>query len=356
MADVVPLFPSQPEGFLFVSQPNTVDLLPAELDPMPVRRPVRGLGQTTLKAVRTSRAGRLDNPIRHHRLYGVNINDYQHAVEITDPAEGEPQYAIMSLPGLTEHIECGIRQAFHASLAEKFPAGRIISVGSDGIGPNSDTYNWQERHQYDLEGMARHRVELALALAARLPLFVQGTSMGTTVSHQMNRQILADDELRSLIDPRGQLYVSPALVDPHNIVRDMGLRFVPGLAWDLGKELGLKSSRSEIAEALALAKSYGLSRRDGKALVNQMWELMHGTPEKEIGEVIAEIPTVVVAGEKDSLAQWQMWHRIQGQYPDNLELHSIRGRGHVMALKPGRICDKLSRTAQAKILSSTLAS
>jgi pimeloyl-ACP methyl ester carboxylesterase len=345
-------FPPRQEGFLFVTDDHVTSELPAGTEAMPVRRPVRGLGQVAYKAVRETGLHRPEQAVRHHRLYGVTIDDYQHAVEITDPEHGEPQYAIMSLPGFTEHIECGIRQSFHSSLAELFPQARIISVGSDGIGPNSSTYDWQDRKGYNIDGMARHRVELALALTARLPLFVQATSMGSVISQRMNETVLADPSVREMLDLRGQFYTSPALVDPSNIVRDMGIRFLPGLGWDFAKELLLKSTRDEAKEVFRQGKNYGISGADKTALVNQLWSLLHGTPESAVHASVSEVPTVVVAGEKDSLAQWKMWRRIAADQPDNLELHPIRGRGHVMAMKPGRTCDKLARTAQAAVCQS----
>lgn len=350
--DFTPPLPRQSGDSFYTAEAVQFLDLPEELLASPIRREVRGLGQVSLRNVRSTSSRSADNPTRHHRLYSLEINDFQHAVEITDPTEGDPDYAIMSFPGFTEHIECGIRQDFHAGLAKFFPNARIISVGTDGIGRNSGEYTWHSRQEYNLGGMARHRIELALALASQLPLFVQATSMGAPISHRMNRIVLANPKLNAEMDIRGQFYISPALVDPHNIPRDMATRFVPSLMWDFVKEISLKSSPSEIAEVMRRGRNYGLEKREVKALGNQLLGLMRGTPEKEVIEITSQIPTVVVAGEKDCLAQWGMWLRAKAANPDMVELHSIRGRGHVMAMKPGKTCEKLSRTAQAKVCHS----
>ena len=336
----------------FETAPPPAPLLAETCAVEPIRRTVDGLGDVALQGVRQTRNGAADQTERQHRLYGVTINGYQHATEITDPVNGDPHYAILSLPGYSEHIEHDIRKDFHAGLAEKFPQARVVSVGSDGIGPHSGSYRWSERHGYDLDGMARHRVELVLALAAELPLFVQATSMGTIISHRMNKLILDDPDLKHAVDLRGQFYTSPALVDPSNIVRDMGVRFLPGISWDFTKEMLFKTAPKEAYEIIKNSTHSGLSTADKTALANQFWDLWHGTRESEIGPVIAEIPTVVVAGQKDSLAQWRMWNRLKRAYPEQLELHPIRGRGHMMTMKPGRTCDKLARTAQAKVCQS----
>ena len=344
--------PRNREELLYTGDSVDNPALAETLQQSPIRQQVQSLGEVSLRNLRTTGGRTEDQPLRHHRLYSIAINDFQHPVEITDPEATDPQYAIMSFPGFTEHVECGIRQGFHAELAKFFPEARIISIGTDGIGQNSGSYGWRTRNEHNLQAMARHRIELGLALAARLPLFVQATSMGAPISHNMNQIVLADPELKQAMDIRGQFYISPALVDPHNVPRDMAASFVPGLVLDFVKEFGLKSSPSEVVETLRRGLNYGLHQRELPALANQLLGLLSGTPEAEIIDVTSEIPTVVVAGEKDSLAQWDMWHRAQAANPSMVELHQIKGRGHVMAMKPGKTCDKLSRTAQAKVCQS----
>ncbi len=353
MADYTSLVPHprSSEDVFYVPDSLAHQDVPAEVLESPIRRSARGLGQVSLKGYRTTGGQSAEQPLRHHRIYGLTVNDFQHGVEVTDPSDGQPEYAIMSFPGFTEHIECGIRQDFHAGLAKIFPKARVISVGTDGIGPNSTTYGWRTRREYNLSGMARHRIEIGLALASQLPLFVQATSMGAPISHRMNRMVLSNPQLKEAMDIRGQFYTSPALVDPHNIPRDMAARFLPNLMWDFVKELS-KSTPAEVAEILRNGKNYGLEKREAAALGNQLLGLLHGTKEKEVIEVTSQIPTVVVAGEKDCLAQWSMWERAEAANPGMVELHRIKGRGHVMAMKPGRTCDKLSRTAQAKVCHS----
>jgi len=347
--ETIAYLPRSDGGIFLEPQSDLLAQLPESLNPNPLLRNVRGLGETSLLAVRTSGEYRDDVPTRHHRLYNVQINEFKHVVEVTDPVNRPATHAVLSLPGLTEKIEGGIRQTFHAHMSHLFPDARIISIGSDGIGPNSGTYSWGDRIDHNLEGMAEHRIELAIALAESMPIFLHATSMGSAISARMHKKLRRSPELQQLVPIHGQFLTSPALVDPHNIPRDLAVAFLPKLLVDFAKEVGLKSSLQELRQLKEDGKNMGLAKRDLLALGNQVIGLMGGTAEADVAAMIETTPTVVVAGEKDPVAQWKMWRRIGNDYGDNLELHPIRGRGHVMAMKPGRLCEKLGRTARARV-------
>jgi len=308
----------------------------------PLRQPIAHLGEICLINIRSTGSKKLEQPERLHRLYTVERNGFRHAVEITDPIQGDPAYAVFSFPGFTEQIEGGIRKYMHSSLAREFPEARIVSVGSNGIGSTGSRYGWNERSLHGLDAMGSQRLALAKALGGKLPLFVKGTSMGTVVSHRLAHENFYGDPEDGTINLKGLYWLSPALVDPKNVFKHMGVLFVPQLTTDAFKEIALKTPPAEVLHIMAKARRYGLSRADLSAMGHQVLELFRGTPEEAVGEVLAKVPTVVVAGENDGLAQWPMMDRLHRQYDGNLHLEKIKGRGHSLAMKPDKSCAKLA--------------
>jgi pimeloyl-ACP methyl ester carboxylesterase len=332
------------DNILVASHIYQQDLKGYELNP--VRQAVAHLGEVCLMDIRVTGGSKADQQERIHRLYTVERDGFRHAVEVTDPIVAEPAYAVFSYPGFTEQIEGGIRKYMHSSLAREFPEARIVSVGSNGIGSTGSRYGWNERSLHGLDAMGSQRLALAKALAGRLPVFVKGTSMGTVVSHRLAHQNFYGKPEDGEIDLRGLYWLSPALVDPKNVFKHMGLLFVPQLTTDAFKEIALKTPPREALNILAHGRHYGLSGADFRAMGHQMLELFQGTKEEAVGEVIAKVPTVVVAGENDGLAQWPMMDRLHRQYDGHLHLEKIKGRGHSLAMKPDRACAKLASTGR----------
>jgi hypothetical protein len=178
---------------------------------------------------------------------------------------------------------------------------------------------------------------------------VQATSMGTVVDHHMERINLfhaAPDEQLKIM---GRFLLTPALVDPRNIPKDMGVRFIPGMAADTFKEMALRTPPKEALLLLHALTKYGLHKKDVPALTNQLFGLLRGIKEEKIDEVVAHVPTIVVAGQKDSLAQWRMWHRIEARHGDTLKLKEIPRRGHALGLRGNRAALAIAKLAAPSI-------
>jgi hypothetical protein len=339
--------PHDIEGFfdpkkLFYKQETVWEADPI-LDPTVPR-----LGATTLVGLRSTGNAEYDT-LREHRFYTVELDGYRQAIEVTDPIDGEPSYVITSKPGFTEHIEGGIRKKLHEELAATFPSARIVSIASDGIGTTGGRFDWSERHEHGLKEMGTKRLALARALAGDLEVYDMGTSMGTVIGHRTAETHLAGNYAHKPVNLKGQFWISPAVVDPRYSVEHMGLRFVPELALDLGKELVFKTGPMRMAKLIGTACCNNFRTEDMTALSHQLLELLPGTQTERVIDVIREIPTVVVTGGTDVLSQLEMFDAIKGQVGENLDVHVVANRGHGLVIKPERLCYKLGQAVHAML-------
>lgn len=306
---------------------------------------VPGIHGICLESVRQTKDKTTDQG-RTHRLYSIEFHGHRHAIEITDPADREASYVVLSFPGFTECIEGDFRKKMHASLSNLHPHARIVSIGTNGIGSIGDKYDWSDRKLHGVDAMGAQRLGIAKALSGDLPVFNISTSMGTEIAQRMAEQNLFTISPEQRINLVGLCFISPALVDPENIMKDMAIKFIPGMLIDVIRETGLKSTPLEIGKIIVAACRYGLKPNDAPALLNQLFELLAGTSEARLSSVVAEVPTAVIAGELDSLAQWKMWHRIQTHHPHQLTLEMILKRGHGLPMKPEKSADKSTRVSR----------
>ena len=138
---------------------------------------VDGFGGLTPIDERRTGSGTAQRPYRHHRFFTLQLDGYEHAVEITDPVNSTPEYLIASSPGFTEHIRGGIRRKMHSHTAYAHPHARLVSVESNGIGSIGDRYSWQNRNTHGMDAMGQQRQKIARILGGKLPVFMHGTSI-----------------------------------------------------------------------------------------------------------------------------------------------------------------------------------
>lgn len=305
---------------------------------------VAGLGEVALVATRVTGKGSFDMPHRVHRLFTVELDDYKHAVEITDPVEGEPDYAIFSYPGFTQHICDGIRQQMHAHTSYAHPQARVVSVESDGIGSIGDRFDWADRHSHGIIGMAEKRQRLARILAEQLPVLLHGTSMGTAIGVRMIERNLVQLPGHE-VDIRGQVLLTPAIVTPDRTKVDMAMKFPATLSWSMAKHFARKPA--SLLEMGRLASHNDLGHEDLKTMGWQITELLRGTPLERTQRVIDHVPTVVIFGEDDSLKQTAMYETLAANCPeDHLKVIRIHGMGHELGAIPRRACLKMQKESQ----------
>lgn len=325
---------------IFVAPSITEDSLSEfKTDPLLCRN-IRGLGQVTLEKVRQTGGKRnQEEKVRTHRLYTLKLDEFRSAVEITDPADGvEPDFVIVSKPGLTEHITGGIRRQMQARLAYAFPNARIASIESDGIGQEGDRYNpydTQDRARHDFDGQAAQRLLLARALAGDLPVVPLATSMGAPIAVRMVHQNYYSESADGKVNIAGQVWNVPALVIPERIVPDMVCKFLPKMSLGASEELLLKSSPRELFNIIRQGViQSGFSKEDLPIMLHQISELLKGTPEELISEVLEAAPTLAITGEKDALLQQDMMARLKRKHGDKLHHVVVEGRGHELPMKP----------------------
>ncbi len=328
-----------------ISERVSLHRLPAhEIDPI-VDRSVQSLGNISLVGLRETSSNQLASSPSRHRLYAIENNGYKFAVEITDPIDNQAALTIISFPGFTETIEGGFRTRFQEQLHYQFPNARIVSVGSNGVGSTGDRYGWNERSLHGFEDMAEQRLALVKALSGQAMIFGEGTSMGSVVLHHFAKKNIKLPSSEA-VNLAGLVYLSPALVDPKNVLRSMLIQLPRQLTVDAFIEIGLKTPVSEMQFIFSAIKRYGLNFRDVNCLIHQGLELLKGTNENEVESVISTYPTVVIAGEKDPLAQIPMWQRIAHNQPANVSLEIIQGRGHILPMKPEKANAKMRKASE----------
>jgi hypothetical protein len=315
----------------------------------PIVKPIQGLGRITLEEVRFSNENFTAADMRIHRLYGIQLDGFKQAVELTDPIWGKPKFVVQSYAGLSEHIRSHVRRSFHDAITDYHPEARIISTETDGVGGVGDHYavkDKSERDKHGHVGMAVARLALAKALGGNLPQVTVGTSQGTVIAHRMAMENTFGKPANGKINLIGQAWVSPALVDPSHSREVMGDVFLAKFLLNVGAEIALRSSKKEIMEAVKAVGALKIARKDLQAVRYQISQLRKGTPEEDILKVVRAIPTVVIEGTKDAVGEMEMYDRIEADPTSRMHVVRIKGRGHELAMKPPRLMDKLNRTPE----------
>ena len=305
------------------------------------------LGAVCLRNVWLTGDGSRDDPLRRHRLYTMSVEGYRHALELTDPAEGkDAAFVVVSMPGYSEHIEGGVRADLHRHLAEELPDARIVSIASDGIGNTGDRYSYADRRRHGLAGMAASRLLLSRITAGNKPVIFQGTSMGSVISLLAAHRNETVSDGRE-IDLAGQVWLSSAIIPPSNINRDMLLKFAPQLTVHFGTDVLLHTNPIEQLQLLARARHTGMHVHDMMAMQVQAQDLFKGTPPEILEQTLGTgLKTEVINGQKDCLAQPQLFEAMLSRQPANLRMHIVPKHGHELGFKPAKAAAKLAKSVR----------
>jgi len=338
------------EGVMVAPSLNDADLAGFSINPI-IDRNVPGIGNVKLHSIRKEVGRRsTDSTSRIHRLYTVELNGYEHAMEITDPANSKPDYVISSLPGWTEHIEGELRKRLQVNLALQFPSARIASIATNGVGKTGGRYRWRERDQHGLDAMGAQRVLLVRAVSGDLSVIGQGTSMGSVIDHRMGRANFDNDKTRPQIkiNLAGQIWSSPAIMSPEQAKERMKTgRFLRNFGSGVTRELVTKTSPLAALDlGMAALLRYGFDVPDILPMTHQVDELRQGTELEEAGQVVEQAPTLVIAGEKDDLFDHEFMDALARRYDGHFRIVLIPGRGHEITMKADKNCRKTSSAAQ----------
>lgn len=277
--------------------------------------------------------------IRHSAV--MFVAGYQYALRVTEPASrlvADTEGMVGMFPGFMQDHEYGGARSLHSNVATEYPGRRIVTVSSNGYNKNGSPLTWREIGT-SFNEMAMGRLLLMRQLSNEEETILGGLSKGTVLSHlmaELNRE-------NPIIDHTYSLNHSPAVVPPEKVMRDMALRFTGSICVDAAKE-AVRHPR-EAWKALHIP-----SLRVLPAYVCDVYNLLHGTPEAGVHELARRgVKTGVVAGDKDPLAQLDMWGRVQAAYPDNIEILVRPGQGHALSMNAREAAQDI-RTVHEKLL------
>jgi pimeloyl-ACP methyl ester carboxylesterase len=283
-----------------------------------------------------------DEPEREHNLLTIEIDGYRHVLWVTEPVRPQDKALnVVAKPGLGEVVENGVGFEFHKRLAKGLPEARIISHATHGIGPHGDIIPWTDLPKHGLNQMAEQCLRLLEAYIPDEPIVLVGTSMGTVINNRLLNLHLA---YGGTLNIEGVINYAPALVDPKNVIKDMALRFPVDLAIDGFKEFFTRTRVKHMLGAAAILTRSAMRLRDLVTMGRQIYDLMHGTAQSDVENVLANYPRVAtIVGEEDPVGQVPMWIELEKRY-SNLQLIKLFGRGHGIAMKPIDGARKVSET------------
>ena len=231
---------------------------------------------------------------------------------------------VVMLPGFTEDPAFGTAKALHEAVADEYPERDVVSICSDGYNQDGSPLKLHDLGR-TFEDMALARLNITSALSAGAPVLQNGVSKGTVLSHHVAQHNTA----MNLVSMEGLIYHSPAIVSPKNILKDMVVRFTFGhIALEPMREA--LHQESKVQGIRTVLKSFHIpSLKDAPPYICDIINLLHGTPEHEVDELLKNGHQIgVIAGGIDPLAQLAMWDRLQEKHPDKLDINVKEGRGH----------------------------
>lgn len=297
------------------------------------------IGELTVLDTRFTKLSEVPEITRKHELVGVEINTAQHRMWVSEPAiDDDTNLTVLTKPGLGELIEDGVGWRLHETLAKQLPGARVISHATYGIGNTATRLSLLDLRNHGIEQMANQGMDLIEKFCPDERIIYVGTSLGTIIG---NRLLRINTERGHPANITGVFYYAPAIVDPKNVLKDMG-RFLPALAYDLVSELAIKTHpKHKLGQLITLVASRP-SRHDVMPMVRQGIDVIFGTPEDEVVEVLGNYLVHVVLGTKDPVGQLNMWNRFETEF-DNLSVTRLEGRGHGIAVDTVRGGKKIAK-------------
>ncbi|MDB5185875.1 MAG: hypothetical protein JWL85_398 [Candidatus Saccharibacteria bacterium] len=250
---------------------------------------------------------------------------------VSEPSLADSGLTAVAMPGILESVEGGVGLGYHRALARQLPTHRVVSIATDGIGPNGAKTTLLNWHQCSLDHMAEQGLDLLKTHNEGRSCVGLATSMGSVVlANILNRNIREGKP----VDFRGVILNAPALVPPNRVVQDMFFGFLPLFAIDTLEEVFVRTPPRDIPKVLGLLLHSLPGKKDVVPIVRQVYDLLHGTPMDQIETVVREYPTTVITGTDDPVGEIRMWQELQSHYPKKLKLETVARHGHAMLLKP----------------------
>lgn len=282
-----------------------------------------------------------DDPLREHDLVGVELDDHEHILWVTEPLHRQKEpLTIVAKPGLGEVIHDGIGYQLHKGIAKRLPEARVLSIATHGIGKHGAELNLSDLVGHTIENMGDETYAFLRKYFPGDPLVLFGLSMGTVIHHHVQKRSIEDTPLNIA----GVVDYDPALVDPSRVVADLIGRFSLHMMKGIGIEVVRHTKPCHVLGTLAILGRSRMRLRDMPTLARQAVGLLLGTPVEEIEEMLRTYQTTVIVGEDDPAGQVPMWLDLEAKNIPGFTLHRLKGRGHEIAVQPIDGARKVSKT------------
>ena len=315
-----------------IQQPPTVEAVAS------FSRSAPDVGEAVMRALDGSEID-LSNLHCSEQVSGfIGVAGRTHFVRITEasrPAPGVDDHTMFMLPGWTEMVERGTGANLHDAVAERFPASRILSIATDGVGMHCQPLSWDESMHLSFSTQGSDRLEIAAVVAAEGPTTLAPVSMGTVIGLEtallnLSKQRL---QLEHIINH------SHAQVSLAHVPIDMVLRFPLHMAFD-GVREGIqhpKEAADAILGFLAIVATHA------PAYAGNLRNLLRGTDIRNVFRVAQDVPTTFIFGTKDPLKQEKQLRRLERALPGQVRLMPIPGKGHAVSLDSKRAAQDFAK-------------
>ncbi|MCA9328098.1 alpha/beta hydrolase, partial [Candidatus Saccharibacteria bacterium] len=239
----------------------------------------------------------------HGSLRSVRHNDAAYLIEHAAAAIGitsVTDVGIVQFPGLTESVNHDLVKGRAEGLANELRPSSVLALGSNAIGIPGEI-DLQSREEFVAERFSA----LVEATPPNQRLLLVGTSMGGIIMSDVVDLNLRQGEPLNIA---GQIYIAPAIRRTGGVKPGFALSFGRQIVQDGARDIAL-SGPLQLAKDVRFLRAWGLdSIRDLKNARHQITTILGDTHPDVIDEALDRYPTVVIAGTKDKVVDFDLWN------------------------------------------------
>jgi pimeloyl-ACP methyl ester carboxylesterase len=277
------------------------------------------------------------------------------------PKDGSPVPVIAHTLGWLELPVKGTGLMMHNALAASNPGVRVVTMGTEGVNIDDDPILHGEPRPHPFETTSVSRLEIIRHFAEQeAPTTLFGISMGAVSAlHIAALNLRAADRHKIddivLLTPgvvADSVPAAEAFRPPLDTTRERYAfvgKFIVHAVTDAVREGILHPTHAieALAGVTALATSMLRHHDVRSAVSNNLVELMKGTSWELINEVVAQLPTSIANGGRDTIGEHKMWAELAKRYP-HVSVDTQPNGGHLMILNTNRLAfDTTHRTPAA---------
>ena len=251
----------------------------------------------------------------------------------SDKASG---IGLVQLPGLSENVTLDLARVRATTLLHTVPQLQtLLSIGHNAIGiPGA-------RDADRREAVVQERLALLQNVLPRnQKQLLLGCSMGAIILGDIAYENLHSPEPLAIA---GQVLFAPAI----RRVGTLDPRFIQAFTRQMVADGAREFASGGMEEKLSKIGSIGQwatdSMRNLRHITHQALHLLGSTSVEHLEEAIEVYPTLVVVGEKDKVADHELWDELAKRHPSNLRVVTIPRHGHELMLHPHHAAAKLAK-------------